>query len=224
MNIRSEYQSRASRGYHMSINDNEKEGPGIENRRDYVGRSGVYPMSGPHPSGDAPIRGQMGWGLGERGSVGYEDHGSSELLFHDNALVGGLDPEWAKTFEESLTESPAVERNIPLVCWPLFCDWFTSHYSGMHTSIVITDRDSQTTCEARNLPLVRLTAALLANQVASISVQLDRKPSDYLLNVTTPRQVTYIRNPNGLPGTIRIEEEQGSILLSFEHVRLANDP
>jgi hypothetical protein len=47
--------------------------------KDEVGRSGVYPMSGPHPSGNAEIRGQTSWGQGERGAAGYEDHGSSEL-------------------------------------------------------------------------------------------------------------------------------------------------
>ncbi len=48
-------------------------------RKDEVGRSGVYPMSGPHPSGDAPIVTPASWGQGQRGAAGYEDHGESEL-------------------------------------------------------------------------------------------------------------------------------------------------
>jgi CBS domain-containing protein len=48
-------------------------------RKDEVGRSGVYPMSGPHPSGDAPIITPASWGQGARGAAGYEDHGESEL-------------------------------------------------------------------------------------------------------------------------------------------------
>ncbi|GIV96797.1 MAG: hypothetical protein KatS3mg057_1454 [Herpetosiphonaceae bacterium] len=36
-------------------------------------------MSGPHPEGDAEIRGQMEWGQGERGAAGYKDSGSSKL-------------------------------------------------------------------------------------------------------------------------------------------------
>lgn len=47
--------------------------------RDEVGRSGVYPMSGPHPSGEAPIVTPASWGQGKRGATGYEDHGESEL-------------------------------------------------------------------------------------------------------------------------------------------------
>jgi CBS domain-containing protein len=48
-------------------------------RKDEVGKSGVYPMSGPHPAGDAPIVTEPAWGQGERGAAGYEDHGASEL-------------------------------------------------------------------------------------------------------------------------------------------------
>ena len=49
-------------------------------RKDEVGGSGVYPMSGPHPAGDAPIVGQTGWGQGARGDAGYEDHGESQII------------------------------------------------------------------------------------------------------------------------------------------------
>lgn len=48
-------------------------------RKDDVGGSGVYPMSGPHPPGDAPIIAPAAWGQGARGAAGYEDHGESEI-------------------------------------------------------------------------------------------------------------------------------------------------
>lgn len=48
-------------------------------RKDRVGGSGVYPMSGPHPKGDAPLVWPGAWGQGKRGAAGYEDHGESEL-------------------------------------------------------------------------------------------------------------------------------------------------
>jgi CBS domain-containing protein len=50
-------------------------------RKDDVRGSGVYPMSGPYPPGNAPTVGQAGWGQGERGPTGYQDHGESELSF-----------------------------------------------------------------------------------------------------------------------------------------------
>lgn len=62
-------------------------------RKDEVGRSGVYPMSGPHPAGSAEVRGQAGWGQGERGAAGYEDHGSSELTYEGGQVLGGYSAE-----------------------------------------------------------------------------------------------------------------------------------
>lgn len=50
-------------------------------RKDVIGKSGVYRVSGPLPAGDAPIVGMAEWGQGGRGAAGYEDHGESELFF-----------------------------------------------------------------------------------------------------------------------------------------------
>ena len=49
------------------------------NRIDRVGKSGVYPVSGPWPESDAPVQGEASWGQGERGAAGYQDHGESEI-------------------------------------------------------------------------------------------------------------------------------------------------
>jgi CBS domain-containing protein len=67
-------------------------------RKDEVGRSGVYPASGPHPSGDAPIVEQGAWGQGARGIEGYQDHGESELS------VPRVTPERAR---DLMTKNPA---------------------------------------------------------------------------------------------------------------------
>src|SRR5437868_4967338 len=48
-------------------------------RIDEVRCSGVYPMSGSHPSGDVPIVPELASGQGKRGSAGYDDHGESEI-------------------------------------------------------------------------------------------------------------------------------------------------
>lgn len=60
-------------------------------RRDEVGPTGVYPMSGGIPPGKHPeIRTPASWGQGERGAEGYNDSGGSELYMHDGQLLGGL--------------------------------------------------------------------------------------------------------------------------------------
>ena len=57
-----------------------------ETRRDEVGRSGVYPASGPLPPGDAEVKGMASWGQGERGAEGYNDSGTSEIWFTEAEL------------------------------------------------------------------------------------------------------------------------------------------
>lgn len=53
---------------------------GGQGRTDEVGRSGVYPMSGPLPDDpQARTHGMASWGQGERGAAGYEDHGESGI-------------------------------------------------------------------------------------------------------------------------------------------------
>lgn len=60
-------------------------------RRDEVGPTGVYPMSGGIPTGKhLEIRTPAAWGQGERGAEGYFDAGGSELVMRDGQLLGGL--------------------------------------------------------------------------------------------------------------------------------------
>lgn len=61
---------------------------GGQGRRDVVGKTGVYPASGPLPEGDADVQGMASWGQGERGAEGYEDSGSSELGLGDDLGPG----------------------------------------------------------------------------------------------------------------------------------------
>lgn len=68
-----------------SINNKRESGlpGGGAGRKDVIGRSGVYRVSGPQPAGDAPIVPMASWGQGKRGAAGYEDHGESELFFRE---------------------------------------------------------------------------------------------------------------------------------------------
>lgn len=64
---------------------------GGEGRRDEVGPTGVYPMSGGIPEGKhLEIRTPASWGQGKRGAEGYNDAGGSELVWRDGQLLGGL--------------------------------------------------------------------------------------------------------------------------------------
>jgi hypothetical protein len=73
---------------------------GGQGRRDEVGRTGVYPASGPLPEGDAEYRGQMEWGQGLRGAAGYYDSGPSELPLKD-------EPEFPPPGHQGAEDTPA---------------------------------------------------------------------------------------------------------------------
>lgn len=63
---------------------------GGQGRRDVVGGSKVYPMSGTEHPTDARLQGMASWGQGERGADGYNDSGGSELVMEHGEVVGGL--------------------------------------------------------------------------------------------------------------------------------------
>jgi CBS domain-containing protein len=82
---------------------------GGKGRVDQVAGSGVYPASGPQPpSPDAPVRGQMSWGQGERGATGYYDSGTSEIIPDpDSLLASPLSSTSQSTCREMMTPNPA---------------------------------------------------------------------------------------------------------------------
>ncbi len=77
---------------HETVGDPRESGQpgGGAGRRDEVGPTGVYPMSGGIPKGKhLEVRTPAAWGQGERGAAGYEDSGGSELIYRDGQLLGG---------------------------------------------------------------------------------------------------------------------------------------
>jgi hypothetical protein len=85
--------SRSSPKENTSENARRESGEpgGGQGRRDEVGPTGVYPMSGGIPEGKhLEIRTPASWGQGDRGAAGYEDSGGSELVWRDGQLLGGL--------------------------------------------------------------------------------------------------------------------------------------
>ena len=87
---------------------------GGQGRKDDVGRSAVYPMSGPHASGPVETRTAGAWGQGERGAPGSEDHGSSELTDERGQLLEALE-----THGDSLAAQPPIPgpRSLAFIVW-----------------------------------------------------------------------------------------------------------
>src|SRR5579864_3959941 len=136
-----------------------EEAPTPNNRKDYVGKSGVYPMSGPLPPGNAPLRGQMEWGQGARGAAGYEDHGGSELHFESGTLFGGFD---ANAVYGAAAERPQT-RVLNTPEWPPFSKWLTDTFHGLVATLELVDPQGNNVIEVRERPFAALLARILEN-------------------------------------------------------------
>lgn len=66
---------------------------GGRGRVDEVGRTGVYPASGPYPPGKAEIRTPESFVHGQRDAEGYQEEGGSEpIMFGKDTVIGGATP------------------------------------------------------------------------------------------------------------------------------------
>src|SRR5690349_8106206 len=119
--------------------------PTPDNRKDYVGKSGVYPMSGPLPPGNAPLRGQMEWGQGKRGASGYEDHGGSELHFESESLLGGFDANEVYGSAADLPQSKMLSTPE----WPAFSKWLTDSFHGLVATLELVDKQGNNVIKVR---------------------------------------------------------------------------
>ncbi len=81
---------------------------GGRGRKDVVGQSGVYPASGPYPSGPAEIRTPAEFVHGQTDAEGRPVEGGSELIyFEGKTLLGGATP---PPSGPPATEAPAPPR------------------------------------------------------------------------------------------------------------------
>lgn len=112
---------------------------GGQGRRDEVGHSGVYPMSGPHPEGDAEIKGQAAWGQGERGAAGYEDHGTSELTYTGGQVLGAISDsvEGPSRIPDADKNTDIVNTDIVQEQWVSFLDSFSREHQGWLATIEV---------------------------------------------------------------------------------------
>ncbi|HLK34332.1 MAG TPA: DUF5335 family protein [Terriglobales bacterium] len=182
---------------------------GGEGRRDEVGRSGVYPMSGPHPPGDAPIRTEAAWGQGERGAAGYEDHGSSELTYEGGQVLGGYSGgEDASAVAGSGPQHQS--REIPRGEWLSFLDGFSRQHERWLVSMEVEGRGSVTGVEAENLQLEGITPEHSEGH-DRISIALGRSPDDHLTHfVSDPKRLLFLEGGSGGHGGLEIEAADGS--------------
>lgn len=86
---------------------------GGQGRIDAVGRSGVYPGSGPYPGGPAELRTPAEFAHGQIDAEGRSVEGGSELIyFEGKSLLGGATP--LPSGSPAAPELQAAERTVSL--------------------------------------------------------------------------------------------------------------
>ncbi len=139
-------------------------------RKEEVGGSGVYPMSGPHPGGPAQVQPAASWGQGDRGAAGYGDAGHSELRTETPAGSAHASHETAP-------------REIAHPEWRAALQRFTTAHAGAPVSLELHHRDG-TLIEVRQAPLVGVSLDDSAG-AARIYIHV----GDLVHPVAHPRQV-----------------------------------
>lgn len=172
-------------------------------------------MSGPHPSGNAPLRGQMEWGQGERGAAGYDDHGESELSFKSGVLLGGLGGQWpgAGAFESKA--DGATAWRIPVAEWPSFCEWFRQNFRGLETSMARAEGTGNQVVEFQNRPLIGLQAHLLKNEVDAIALTFAAKDQTRVFEITGVKSIQLDLDAAGWPQELELGCDAERVLLRF---------
>ncbi len=196
---------------HPTNDESNREGGvpgGGKGRKDEVGRSGVYPMSGPHPPGNVELKQQASWGQGERGASGYENHGGSELTWEGGQLLGGFD---TGPGGEPQTQLAQIEGHvdIPHEQWLAFLDSF----SRQHLDWLVT-------IEVESLPGTLI--AVEQRQLKGISIdRADGKERAYIQVgygtkehithiVDSPTHIRFKRSETGAHEGLEIESADGT--------------
>ncbi len=196
----------------MSDDDKNKretgEPGGGAGRKDEVGRSGVYPMSGPHPSGPAEIKEQTSWGQGERGAAGYEDHGGSELTFEGGQVLGGFDT--GSGGEPQRQPSDIGDFEVAQKEWVAFFDGFSrQHMDWLVTVETVSSSGRLIAVVERPLKGVSIDR-VGSNERAYVQVG-DRPEGQMTHTIDRPTRVTFKQLPSGEHQGLEIAAADGTV-------------
>jgi hypothetical protein len=177
---------------------------GGQGRKDAVGRSGLYPMSGLHPPGPTEGRTAGTGGQGERGAAGYEDHGSAQLTYEGGQLLGALE-----THGDNLTAQPQTGNvEIPPEEWIPFFNSFSRQHQGWLADITIRQGDEEKT-EARDCRLEGISSDHLSAR-DEIYLSVSRGHGHITHSIKNPMKAIFQRDPRGAHEGIEITSADGT--------------
>lgn len=178
-------------------------------RKDEVGGSGVYPMSGPHPQGNVEIKGQASWGQGGRGAAGYEDHGGSELTFEDGQLLGGFNTGPGGE-PQPYAPSTTGEVDVPHDQWQAFLDSFSRQHMNWLVTVEVAGTMGRLAA-VKERPLQGISFDQHDGNEHAY-VQIGEKPEEHVTHpVERPTRITIKQTPTGAHEGLEIASADGSI-------------
>jgi len=175
-------------------------------RKDRVGPSGVYPMSGPHPPGEAPAVWPGSWGQGKRGASGYEDHGESELIMtrvvpEKCRDIMTKDPVFCQASDSAVIAAKLMKKhNIGVL--PVVGNLHESKLVG-----VITDRDlAMRVVAAGLLPQTTTVNKIMSCPVVTCSPDDDYQQALDLMEQHQLKRIPAIDNSGRVVGMISLAD------------------
>jgi hypothetical protein len=194
---------------HRQEHRRESDAPGAgSGRKDEVGRSGVYPMSGPHPAGDVEIKPQPCWGQGERGAAGYEDHGGSELTWVGGQLLGGFNAGMGDA-PRAKPEGTQESVEIPHEEWLSFFDSFSrQHLDWMVTVEVASPAGRLIVVEQRRLKGISMDRA---DGKERVYIQVGDRPEEHITHkIDDPTQLNFRKTQSGCHKGLEVASADGT--------------
>ena len=179
---------------------------GGQGRKDEVGRSGVYPFSGPDTPQAAEVRPAGAWGQGERSAAGHEEHGRSRLTYE----AGQRAEAHEEGGENLAAHSETGSVQIPPEEWISFFNGFSRQHEGWLVSITVTHGNEQNTqirgCRLEGISSDHVTTG------HEINLALDRTDGRHLTHpVKNPKKVVFRRDLQGAHEGIDITSADGKL-------------
>ncbi len=171
-------------------------------RKDAVGKSGVYPATGPLPPGPGDVRMAGSFGQGERGAAGYQDHGTSEMTYTGGQVLGALSG--TKGGSSVDLASLLKPREVPRDQWMTFFNQLDKGLDWPPVTVEVRE-GGQTRVEQRGVPLDGLGA--------------DVKDRDSFVTVSVGRNADKLVVHTILAKRVAVRDEGENKLLEIE----AND-
>ena len=154
-----------------------------EARRDVVGPTGIYPATGPFPPGPAEVR-----TAGSFGSSSYDEHGTSEMTYTGDTVLGALagEPERGPRASSSLEELLNSDE-IPRDRW---LDFFNTLDKGLHGEPVTVElrEGGETRVAQRDVPIDGFGADVKARELV-INVGVGRTKDDLVIHTVSAKRV-----------------------------------